>query len=331
MSLQSERAALPRRAGIRPGALVMRYGLAVLLGLLVLVFALLRPSFASVDNLTGLAVSASVSAIMFLGLTWVLAAGEIDVSFVSVATLANMLVAGLVSSGHGWPLACLVAIGASALVGIVNGVLVAYLGLSALVVTIATGGMASALAAGIGLGSSIAITDTGFVGQFVTARLGAIPVVVLLALALYALAWYGQEKLVFGRYIYALAQNRRAVIEAGVPAGRLLAMLYVFDAVISGFAGILLTAQLSSGQPSIADSLFLDGLTAVLLGGVAIKLGKPNVIGTGIGVLILNVLVRGGALLGWIDSEFQIIKGVLLLAGIAAVVWGADRRPGERD
>ncbi len=330
MSALFEGARLRRRAGLQPAALMLRYGLAALLGLLILAFAVLRPSFASPGNLTGLATSASVSAIMFLGLTWVLAAGEIDVSFVSVATLANMLVAGLVNAGHGWSLSCAVAVGASIVVGVINGILVAYLGLSALVVTIATGGIASALAAGIGLGSSIAITDTGFVGEFVTARLGPVPVVVLLALALYALAWYGQEKLVIGRYIYALAQNRRAVIEAGVPASRLLAMLYVFDAVMSGFAGILLTAQLSSGQPSLADSLFLDGLTAVLLGGVAIKFGKPNVVGTGIGVLILDVLVRGGALLGWIDSEFQIIKGALLLAGIAAVVWGGDRETTAR-
>jgi ribose transport system permease protein len=317
---------VPRRSGLRPLNATVQYGLAALLCLLVGAFALLRPSFATADNASGLMLSASISAIMFLGLTWVLAAGEIDVSFVSVATLANMIVAGMVAAGHGWPFACAIALLASLAVGIANGVFVARMGLPALVVTIATGGIASALAAGIGFGSSIAISNTGFVGLIVTSQWGVVPVVSILAVGLYAVCWYGQEHLVFGRYIYALAQNRSAVIEAGVPAQRLLALLYVFTALSSGIAGILLTAQLASGQPSIAASMFLDGLTAVLLGGAMIKFGKPNVIGTGVGVLILAVLVRGGALLGWNDSAFQIIKGSLLLIGVATVIFAGDNK-----
>jgi ribose/xylose/arabinose/galactoside ABC-type transport system permease subunit len=134
-----------------------------------------------------------------------------------------------------------------------------------------------------------------------------------------------QDRLLFGHYIYAMAQNRRAVVEAGVPAKRLLGLLFVGSSLSSGIAGILLAADLSSGQPSIASSMFLDGLTAVLLGGVMIKLGKPNVIGTAVSVLILAVLVRGGALLGLTDSEFQIIKGCLLLLGVTVVIWTRER------
>ena len=324
MSSQAHGLDLPKEWAARPTRLLMRYGLGLLLVAIMVVFAVLRPSFASSENMIGLARSASIAMIMFLGLTWVLAAGEIDVSFVSIAALANMIVAGMVAGGHGWALSSLLAVTASLLVGAVNGVLVAYFSLPALVITIATGGIASALAAGIGLGSSIAIAKTGFVGQIIAAQIGVVPLIAVIALVIYAAAWYLQERLVFGHYIYALAQNRRAVIEAGIPAQRLLALLYVLTGLTSGVAGVMLTAELSSGQPSIASSLFLDGLTSVLLGGVMIKLGKPNVIGTAVGVLILAVLVRGGALVGWIDSEFEIVKGGLLLAGVAVVIWTRD-------
>lgn len=153
------------------------------------------------------------------------------------------------------------------------------------------------------------------------AQLGFVPLIAVVAVLAYAGAWFVQDRLLFGHYIYALAQNRRAVIEAGVPAKRLLGLLFVGSSLSSGIAGILLAADLSSGQPSIASSMFLDGLTAVLLGGVMIKLGKPNVIGTAVSVLLLAVLVRGGALLGLTDSGFQIIKGCLLLLGVTVVIW----------
>jgi ribose/xylose/arabinose/galactoside ABC-type transport system permease subunit len=315
---------VPTVRKVRWTNLLVRYGLAGLLLALILIFTAIQPSFLNEGDAVGLVRSASVTMIMFLGLTWVLAAGEIDISFVSVAALANMLVAGLVAAGHGWLLASVLALGCSLVFGLFNGLLVAYLGLPALVVTIATGGIAAALADAIGRGSSIEISTTGFVGHIVTAQLGFAPLIAVIAVIIYAAAWFAQDRLLWGHYIYALAQNRRAVIEAGVPAKRLLGLLFTGSSLSSGVAGILLAADLSSGQPSIASSMFLDGLTAVLLGGVMIKLGKPNVIGTAVSVLILAVLVRGGALLGLADSEFQIIKGGLLLLGVTVVIWARE-------
>jgi len=92
--------------------------------------------------------------------------------------------------------------------------------------------------------------------------------------------------------------------------------------VAAAVAGILLTASLESGQPRIGSSFFVDGLTAVLLGGMVIKLGQPNVLGTLTAVLLLAVLVSGTALIGWSDWERNIVKGALLLLGVVIVVRG---------
>ncbi|WP_062209394.1 ABC transporter permease [Aureimonas sp. AU12] len=300
---------------------LVRFGLFILLAALVVAFSWLRPSFASAANANDILRSASISALMFLGLTWIIAAGEIDVSFMSVAALATMIVAGLVAAGVGWPLASLAALIAGLVVGCLNGLLVAVMRLPALVITIATGGLAGSIAAAIGKGTSISLRTTGFVGEIVAADLGLVPLIALGVALLYGAAYLLQDRTTFGHYIYAMEQNRNAVVEAGVPAERLLFLLYILSGVLSALAGILLTADLSSGQPYIGSSYFIDGLTAVLLGGMALKMGKPNVVGTLTGVLLLAVLLSGAALLGWTDSQRQIVRAALLIAGVALVVW----------
>lgn len=310
-----------RRAAVDLGNLAVRLGPFLLLAALALAFAWLRPSFASAGNLNDTLRSASISAIMFLGLTWIIAAGEIDVSFMSVAALSTMIVAGLVTAGVGWPMASLAAVAAGVAFGVLNGLLVALLRLPALVITIATGGLAGSIAAAIGKGTSIPMATTGFAGALVRANLGVVPVLAVIVAVLYAVAWVLQDRTVFGHYIYAMEQNARAVEEAGVPTNRLLLILYILSGTLSAVAGVLLAADLSSGQPYIGTSYFIDGLTAVLLGGMALKLGKPNVAGTLCGVALLAVLLSGAALLGWTDAQRQIVRAALLIAGVALVVW----------
>ncbi len=311
--------------GQRPGfdyqTFFVRYGLFFLLAITFIAFAWLRPTFVSAGNINDMLRSASIAAIMFLALTWIIAAGEIDVSFMSVAALANMIVAGFVSHGFGWPIASLAGLCAGIVFGVVNGGLVAIFRLPALVSTIATGGLAGSIAAAIGLGTSISLSTTGFAGSLLHANIGVMPVLTIIVMALYALAYYLQEHLTFGHYLYAMEQNRAAVSEAGIPVNRILFLLYILSGVLSSIAGILLTADLSSGQPYIGSSYFIDGLTAVLLGGMALKFGKPNVIGTLAGVALLASLLSGAALLGWTDAQRQIVRGALLLVGVAIVVW----------
>ncbi|WP_138472405.1 ABC transporter permease [Poseidonocella sp. HB161398] len=318
------RSGTPGRA-VLPGRSLMRYGFFLLIAVVFVIFALLRPTFVAPGNIHGMLMSASIAALMFLGLTWLIAAGEIDVSFMSVAALANMTVAGLVSSGAGWPLATLGGLAIGAVFGGLNAGLVAWLRLPALVITIASGALAASIAAAIGLGTSISLSTTGFVGGFLDLRVGILPVLALAVAALYAGAWLAQERLTFGRYIYAMEQNRAAVEEAGVPVNRLLFVLFLLSGLMSSLSGVLLAANLSSGQPYLGTSYFLDGLTAVLLGGMALKFGKPNVLGTLAAVIFLTGLLNGAALLGWTDSQRQIVRGSLLLIGVGLVVFARAR------
>ena len=305
----------------------LNFGLPLVLLAVLVGFGVTASGFATFENVEGVIRTASITGFLFLGLTWVFAVGEIDVSFVGIAAITNMVIAGLVSEGYSWEIASLIGVLVGLLFGVVNGVLIAYLGLASLITTIATGGIGIALAGAINQGSSLPIPQAENLGFLFAANIGPIPLLALLCAAVFLVTWFVQERLTLGHYIYAIAENREAVIEAGIPVGRIIMLLFVFSALCGSFGGLLLTVELSSGQPSIAASFFLDGLTAVLLGGTMLKLGKPNVLGTLVSVVLLAALVRGGALLGWPDSFFQIMKGVLLLIGIALVVW--TRKEGE--
>lgn len=296
--------------------IIGRWWLLLALLACVVIFTAMRPQMIESGNIATVLRSAGIMAIMVLGLTWVIAAGKIDVSFMQIAALANMTAAGLLASGAGWTVAAACGIAVGAVMGFVNGVLVGHMRLSPLIATIATGGICGSMAAAIGRGTSIRIVDAGPLGDLLTATVGPIPLIAIAAGLLYLLGWWLQERLTFGHYIYAVEQNEEALIDVGVRANRLIVMLFVISGICSSIAGVLLAASLSSGQPMIGASYFIDGFTAVLLGGLMIRIGRPNVLGTMTAVLLLAVLVSGGALLGWPEYQRQIIKGVLLFAGV---------------
>lgn len=279
--------------------------------------ASLRPHLLDAANIATVLKSFSIMVVMVLGLTWVIAAGKIDVSFMQVAALANMLCAFALAHGWGWGGAIAAALGAGLAVGLLNGWLVAAMRLPALIVTISTAGICASIAAALGKGTVIRIADPGPLASLLAPGLwGAVPLIVVPVLIVAALAWYVQERLTFGRYIYAMAQNEAAVRATGVPVDRLTVILFALSGVSAALAGTLLASSLASGQPMIGGPYLINGLTVVLLGGMMVRVGKPNILGTLTATLFIGVLFSGAALLGLPDYQRQIIQGALLLAGL---------------
>ncbi|MDO6966902.1 ABC transporter permease [Rhizobium alvei] len=316
-------------AGQSFGRLVSRYWLLVTLAAMIATFAFLAPQLVDSSNIATILRSSALMAIMILGLTWVMAAGKIDVSFMHVAALGNMTTAFLLAAGQGWLVSGIAGVAVGAVAGLVNGVLIAVLRIPPLIVTIATGGICASIAAALGKGTSIRISDPGPLGDLIFTNLGPVPVITIIVAVIYAISWFMQEKLTFGHYVFATAESEEAVNEAGISVRSLLMVLFVFSGVMSALAGVLLAATLSSGQPMIGSSYFIDGLTAVLLGSLMLRVGKPNVIGTTTAILLLAVLVSGSAMIGWADYQRQIIKGVLLLVGVTVAMRAGGTRDGQ--
>ncbi len=303
-----------------------RGSLLVLLVSICIVLGAMNPVFATFGNAIGIWRTASIAAFMYMGLTWVIASGEIDVSFMDVAALAGMVLASLVNM-HVTPIAAAVpAILVGLCIGVGNGLMVGALGFPSLIVTIASGTLAHSVATILGGGQPIYLQTSGLIGAFANAAPLGLPLIGIVALLFYVLSWYLQERVVIGHHVYAMAQNSLALRQVGVRTGRIHFGLFVVSGTMSAAAGVVLAATLNSGNPMIGGSFFIDGLTAVFLGATVIRLGQPNIIGTGLGVIILAVLVNGLALVGAPNYAREIVKGVLLLIGVIVAVKGGSPR-----
>lgn len=320
----SEKTTAPRAGAGRIARLTTNFWLVAILLLLTASIASVRPQLLDGANLMTMLRAFSIMVVMVLGLTWIIAAGQIDVSFMQVAALANMTSAALLEQGWGWGGAIAVSLGVGLLVGLLNGWLVAVMRLPALIVTIATAGICASAAAALGQGTVIRIADSGPLGWALdTALFGVVPVIALPVLLLALLAWVVQERLAMGRYIYAMAQNEAAVRAVGVPVARLMLLLFALSGTCAALAGVMLAASLSSGQPMIGGPYLINGLTVVLLGGMMVHVGKPNIAGTLTATLFIGVLFSGAALLGLPDYQRQIIQGGLLAAGLGVATWAS--------
>ena len=240
-----------------------------------------------------------------------------DLSVGTLASLAGVVAADLMAN-RGWPVlpACLTALTVGALGGLINGVLVAYGGLSAFVATLATmtayGGIALLYTNGATIFANIP-ESFRWLGQ---ESLGVIPVSVIIMALVVFIAWLLMEQTVFGRQLYAIGGNSQASYLAGIPVQRLRLIAFMLSGLGAALAGIILTSRLFSAHPQAGNPFMLNAAAAVFLGATAFREGEPHVLGTLLGVLIMGVLGNGMNILG-INSYIQsILTGVIIIFAV---------------
>ena len=290
------------------------------------VLCLVSPAFRSKENLVEILRSAGIYGIMVLGLTWIVALGEMDVTFPDIAAFGSMVVAFLVFKDLPWIVAILIAIAVSALWGLLSGVLINVFKVRALIASIAVSSIAKALAYVIGDGSPIYLnTINPGVNFLVYGKIAGIPLLVILVVIIYIIAAFLQNRTKLGQYLYALGENRQAALEAGIPEKPIIYSFYILSAALAAASGTLMVASYTSGQPNFLGTYFVDGLSIVFLGALVIKIGKPNVIGTLIGAVMIMVISNGSTLLGIPYYIGIIVKGLLMVAGVAAISASKNR------
>ncbi|MBC8546903.1 ABC transporter permease [Clostridiaceae bacterium NSJ-31] len=295
------------------------------------IFSVMRPeAFLSWENLMEILRQSSSTAVLVLGVTWVISIGEIDNAFPDIAACASMLTALFIRGGMSFGVAALAAIALGVAFGALTSLLVIKFKFPSLIATIAVSGIAKAIACWIGKGIPIPVTTAGtLVYNIVWYKFLGIPVLFLLALALYAICFVVQEKTKFGQYVYAIGENPQAVRETGVKSGRIMAMVFIVAALFAAIGGVLMMGIMQSGQPKMGSSFFLDGFTVVFLGAVVFKMGKANVAGTLIGAILLGILTYGLTVVGASYFMSQIIKGTLLILGVSVVTISKNKQRGK--
>lgn len=277
----------------------------------------LSPFFLRRANLLDLATPYVFIGLMALGLTFVVIAGEIDISVASNLAVSVVTFAQLFDHGVNVWLAAVAGLLVASLLGLVNGVLVGLLNLPSLAITLGTlaayQGLAFVILSGEGVASfpgSYTRFGGGYTWNF------TLPIALLVLVGFALVLGFVLHATRFGRYVFAIGNNREAARLSGVPVSRVRVGIFVLSGLMAGFAGIVYVGFFGSARADAAQGSLLDVVTAVVLGGVNIFGGAGSVLGVFL-ALVLVATLRNGMQLANLGGDTQnIVIGVLLLAAI---------------
>ena len=294
------------------GPLVGLLALCVFLSLSTDAFLSLRNGLNILDQIT-------VLGIMAVGMTFVILIGGIDLSVGSVLALA-MMVMGWTANIAGLPLAAGIAVAlvASAVSGLIVGLLVTLFRVPAFIATLAMMSAARGVANMITDGQQIVGFPDWFMMLAIDRHFGVLTATVFLMLAVVAVAWVFLHFRSEGRMLYAVGGNSEVARLAGINVQLVTIAVYVASAVLAGLAGIVLAARLDSVQPSSGFGYELDTIAAVVIGGTSLSGGSGGIGGTLIGVLIIGVLRNGLNLLNVSPFLQQVIIGIVIVLAVGA-------------
>lgn len=300
-------------------------GLAAVLVLLVVFLAWRSPYFLTASNLTVVGRQIALALLVAIGMTFVILAGQIDLSVGSVVALVSVLT-GIFMVTMGLPvvLSAALAIAVGALVGVVNGTIFATTKIPSFVVTLGMLAVARGLALGITQGNTISGLPSGFLVLGQGSWLG-IPIPVWIAVAVALVAHVVLTRTVFGRHVYFLGSNEHAAVLSGIRVRRVKIAIFAIAATLAALESVIETARLSVGQPSAGGGYELAAIGAVVIGGANLFGGEGSILGTVFGATLLALIQNGLILLGISAYWQQAFSGAIIVAAVGLNMWRRER------
>ena len=296
---------------------ILKYNM-IVLGVIALgiIIALLEPRFFSLNNMLNVFRQTSVNALIAAGMTFVILTGGIDLSVGSIFALSATIGALMMKLGFGVEVSVLVTLLVGVILGMTNGILVGYLKLQAFIATLITMTFARGLTYIVSNGIPVTMNQSinGFDrysyiggGYFL-----GIPVPVIVTMILYAICYWILKQTKFGRYTYAVGDNEKASVLAGIKTEKIKVVIYSICGFTSALAALVLTSRLASAPPTAGTGYELDAIAAVVLGGTSLNGGKGSILKTLLGALIISVLANILNLLN-VSSYYQMLTKALVI------------------
>jgi ribose transport system permease protein len=286
--------------------------------LLLIICGFASPYFFTEQNVWVLLRQTTIIGIISLGMTFVIIAAGIDLSVGS--TVALVSVVSVSCQIYGLPAMILAGLFVGVLVGLVNGLAVTFGRVVPFIATLATMTIAKGLALWYTNENVIFGTNDQFskIGNGCLA-LGYninIPYPVIIFIIIFIFSWLLLEKTVFGKYVRAIGGNTESARRSGVNIFFWTVIAYLYCSFLTSISGIIVSARMNTGSPSIGDGYELDAIASVVIGGTSLFGGKGKLSGTLIGILLFAVIANIMNLLNWPSFIQYTIKGVVLLAAM---------------
>lgn len=287
-----------------------------LLGLIVLIvmLAIIAPSFRTVTNMVNIGIQASVVAVMAFGMTFVIVTAGIDLSVGSVAALSAM-VSAVCYTQMGIPsiLTVLLGLVTGLVAGACSGAANAFGKLPSFIATLAMLSIARGLTLVISEGRPVATSQAV---NFLGGDLGWIPVPILVLIVAGLIAALILNRTAMGRAMYAVGGNMEAARLSGIPVRKVLLSVYSLSGLFAGTAGLILAGRLTSATPQACVGYELDAIAAVVIGGASLAGGVGKVYGTLVGALLLAVIRNGLNLLNVSSFWQQVVIGLVIALAV---------------
>lgn len=296
--------------------LIGKYGIGIILLLMIVLISILEPSFLNLANLKSVTMQVSINAMISYGMCVVMTTGGIDLSVGALIALVSCLLGQLIENvGLSIPVAIFVALIVSAAWGLINGFLVSKFHMFPFVATLSTQLVIRGLGQVLSGGRAVSIRDPHFQKIYSSSILG-VPFPILVFLVIGVLMYILIHWTKFGRYVVAVGDNEKAAMASGVKINKIKISAYVLSAVLAGIAGVILTAKTSSAQANIGVGYETDAIAASVLGGTSFNGGITTIPGVTLGIFIIGLIYNGMNLIG-IDSYYQsITKGLIIIAAV---------------
>lgn len=305
---------------------------------LVIFFSAASPSFPTTANLWNILNQVSITAIIAVGLTFVILCAEIDLSIAAIANVTGIVVAwftvqesyvNIANVPMPGGFAVLFALLACFALGLVNAAGVTIIGIPSFIMTLAMMQIADGGSALLVRGQ-IAYAVPPIISTLGSGRIGGVPWIVIVAAAMLLVAHIVLTYTRFGRYVYMVGGNREAAEYSGVNVKRVIGTVMVIGAVCSGIAGMLGVAYFGSAQQNEFTPYLLDAIAAVVVGGTSLFGGRGGIGNTIVGLFVLGVLNNGLDHVQ-IDPFLKIlIRGLILLIALIINVYAQRLRETAR-
>ncbi len=313
----NDRANESRKAGNRQAwrNFIQVAGILPILIAICIIFSIVTPSFLSPGNLINVIRQASINIVLATGMTFVILTGGIDLSvgsILGVTAVVGVLVSLIPGVGL---LAVPAALIAGVCLGLLNGALIAYLGLPPFIVTLGSYTGLRGVAYLVANGTTVINRNLNF-AWIGNNYLGPIPWLVLIALLTVVASWFVLRRTVLGRHIYAVGGNIRAARLTGIKVSRVLLFVYGVSGLLSGLGGIMSASRLYSATGMLGQGYELDAIAAVILGGTSFTGGIGTIWGTLLGALIIALLNNGLTLMNVSFFWQLVVKGLVIIIAV---------------
>ena len=277
--------------------------------------ATVSPYFFTWKNCRNILNQSAIYLVLSIGMTFVISAGQIDLSVGATIGFSGMMMGLLYKAGIPAIGAIILGLVCAAMIGWINGVVISYGKINSFIVTLS---MMTILRGLILIWTnSNSIFGFGPVFTFIgSGKIGPVNMPIVISLVIAALGAMILHKTKFGNYCLFIGSNEVAVNRSGVNVRKYKTLIFTLCGFCAGVAGAIVTARLNSAEPLAGQGYEMDAIAATILGGTSMQGGKGNVVGTVIACFILNILKNGLTLLA-ISSHYQeILTGIILIVSV---------------